>query len=168
MLLRISNLISKINRQIGESLSWISLLLILLICIDVMFRYLFDATQTWIIELEWHLFAMLFLLAAASTFEKDEHVRVDLYYNRYGRKHQLWFDLILTALLLLPWCLVIIKTGFNYGLNSYYMNESSPNPGGLPARYIIKFVISIGFVFLLFQAVAKIFENIHKLINRDY
>ena len=149
-------------------MSWLSLLLVVLICLDVLFRYVFNSTQTWIIELEWHIFSIIFLLSAASTLNSDEHVRVDLFYNKYSKKQKLWFDLLLMFFLVLPWCAVIIKTSFNYGLNSFYMREASPNPGGLAARYLIKFSITLGFVLLFFQAIAKILANAYLLLKREY
>lgn len=167
MLEKVSKTISQINQWIGEKTSWLSLLLVILICVDVLFRYIFDSTQTWIIELEWHIFSLMFLFGASSAFLANEHVRVDVYYSKYTKRSKVIFDVVLTLLLLIPWCLVIIKTAFSYGLNSFYMNEGSPNPGGLPARYIIKFSICIGFVLLLFQAIAFVLQQFVHLKKRQ-
>ena len=151
------------NSWIGEKVSWLSFFLVLLICADVLFRYLFDQTQTWILELEWHVFSIMFLFGASYALLANEHVRVDIFYNKYPKKYKTIFDILFTIILLIPWCIVIIQTSFNYGLNSFYMNEGSPNPGGLPARYIIKFCICIGFLLLLLQAVAFVFQKIDQL-----
>jgi len=163
MLVKVSNVITKTNQWIGEKTSWLSLILVILICVDVLFRYIFDHTQTWIIELEWHIFSLMFLLGASHAFLANEHVRVDVYYGRYTKRNKAVFDLIFTMLLLIPWCIVIINTSFNYGLNSFYMNEGSPNPGGLPARYFIKFSICVGFILLLLQAIAFVLQQIVQL-----
>jgi TRAP-type mannitol/chloroaromatic compound transport system permease small subunit len=168
MLEKISTCICKINQWIGDKTSWLSLILVILICVDVLFRYIFDHTQTWIIELEWHIFSLMFLFGASYAFLANEHVRVDVYYSRYTKRSKAIFDLIFTLLLLIPWCIVIIKTSFNYGLNSFYMNEGSPNPGGLPARYIIKFSICIGFALLLFQAIAFVLQQFKLIKNQDH
>jgi len=163
MLYRISNWISQCNRWIGEKVSWFSLVLVILICLDVLFRYLFASTQTWIIELEWHIFSLLFLIGASYAFLENEHVRVDVFYNNYTSKTKARFDIFFTIILLIPWCIVIIKTSYQYAVNSFYMNEASPNPGGLPARYIIKFAICFGFILLLAQAIAFIIDRIKTL-----
>lgn len=131
--------------------------------IDVILRYLFSNTKTWIIELEWHLFALIFLIGAAITYQKDEHVRVDLFYADFSVKKKALVNLLGNIFFLIPWCMVVIYYGYNYGMNSWSFNEGSPNPGGLPARYIIKFSISIGFVLLLIQAILNSFKCINTL-----
>lgn len=159
-LIGISKLIDQTNRWIGTKISWLSLALVLLICTDVVLRYLFSNTQTWVIELEWHLFGLLFLFGAAYTLLSDEHVRVDLYYNNKTERQKASINLIGTLVLLLPWCYIVIGTSLNYGLNSFSFLEGSPNPNGLPARYIIKFAICVAFVLLALQAISEIIKSI--------
>lgn len=153
-------------RKIGEASKWISSILVLLIMLDVLFRYLFSNTKTWIIELEWHLFALIFLLGAAYAFQENQHVRVDVIYSKLSDNAKAIINIIGTSLFLIPWCLVIIYSSYNYALNSLAFMEGSPNPGGLPARYIIKFAITFGFSLLLLQAVAEIFKNLLVLLKK--
>ena len=80
-------------RWIGEKSSYINVLLVLIICIDVFMRYVMNTTQTWVIELEWHLFAMIFLLGASYTLQEDQHVRVDLWYADRSAKSKAWINL---------------------------------------------------------------------------
>jgi len=162
-MLFVSNIIDKLIAWIGRSVSWLSLILMILIIFDVIFRYLFSNTKTWIIELEWHLFSLLFLLGAAYAFQKNQHVRVDVLYDKFSPKTQAWINLIGHVVFLIPWCLVIILTATNYGLNSFSFLEGSPNPGGLPARYLIKFSIAVGFCLLLLQAISQICKAIIKI-----
>lgn len=150
-------------KWIGEKSSWICTLLVLLIMSDVIFRYLFSNTKTWIIELEWHLFALIFLLGAAYAFQKDEHVRVDVFYAKFSKRTKAWINLLGTILFLIPWCLVLIYTSTNYAINSFSFLEGSPNPGGLPARYLIKLSITIGFVLLMLQAIAQVLKSIQAI-----
>lgn len=161
----VSQFIDKLNTIVGESTKWVCLLLILLICGDVMMRYLFNTSKVWVLELEWHLFALIFLFGSGYTFLKDEHVRVDVLYSKWPKKKQARLNLICTILLLIPWTLTIIYYGFQYGLNSFSFQEGSPNPGGLPHLYIIKFCISIGFFLLFLQAISysiKMFYQIRE------
>ena len=138
-MLSIITIIESIIRWIGEKSSYINVLLVMIICIDVFMRYILNTTQTWVIELEWHLFALIFLLGASYTLQEDQHVRVDLFYADRSNKSKAWINLAGTLLFLVPWCLILINSSFNYATNSWMMNEGSPNPGGLPARYIIKY-----------------------------
>lgn len=146
-------------RNIGKITSWLSLLLVLLICADVALRYLFSATKTWVIELEWHLFGALFLLGAAYTFRDDQHVRVDVFYQKWSDKRKAWINLIGILLFLVPWCLTVIYVGGEYTWNSWRVREVSPDPGGLPMRYLIKAAIPLGFLILLLEGLRQLKES---------
>ena len=160
-------IIDKITAFVGRSVSWVNTILVVLICSDVILRYLFNNSKTWIIELEWHLFALIFLLGAANALKENKHVRVDVFYHKFSIKKKAIIDIIGATFLLIPWCVVILIKGFNYGMNSFSIREQSANPGGLPARYIIKFCIALGFFFLLLQAINSIIKNIQKLRAKE-
>ena len=164
----ISRSIDQFNSFIGKSVAWFTTILVLLICTDVFMRYIFNFTKTWVIELEWHLFGLIFLLGAAYTFKKNRHVRVDLFYSKFSRKTKNIIDLLGTLLFLIPWCLIVIFTAWDYAMNSFSFKEGSPNPGGLPARYLIKSVISIGFILLLLQGVSLILKILFTGLNYDF
>ncbi len=159
----IINSINSINKQIGIFASWFSGLLVILVIYDVLMRYLFKMSSPWIMELEWHLFSFLFLLGSAYTFQKDRHVRVDLFYSKMSKKDKARIDLFGNLLFLLPWCIFIMKYSFAYAMSSYQMGEGSPDPGGLPFRYIIKFCIVIGFSLLALQAIANVLSAVQIL-----
>ena len=164
-MLSIIKTIESIIRWIGEKSSYINVLLVMIICIDVFMRYILNTTQTWVIELEWHLFAVIFLLGASYTLQEDQHVRVDLFYADRSIKSKAWINLTGTLLFLVPWCLILINSSFNYATNSWLMNEGSPNPGGLPARYIIKYCMTFGFVLLLLQGIAVIYRSAQTIFS---
>lgn len=162
---RIVQLIEKVNDWIGKQISWLTTLLVLLVCYDVITRYVFSETAAWIMELEWHLFALIFLLGAAYAFRHDKHVRVDLFYAKFSPKEKALVNIIGASVFLIPWCLLVIYWTFQFALISYGDNEGSPDPGGLPARYVIKFAVSLGIFLLLLQAIADLLKNI--LIYRN-
>ena len=142
------------NEWVGRAVSWVSTALVLLICYDVAMRYIFSYTKIWISELEWHMFALIFLLAAAYTFLHDQHVRVDVFYARYTPKRKAWVNLIGIVFFLIPFCVVVIYTSVQFTYKSFLMSETSADPGGLSHRFLIKGVLLIGFVLLLLQALA--------------
>ena len=150
----------------GRYISWVTTILVILICTDVFLRYLLNNSKTWIIELEWHLFALIFLIGAANALREDKHVRVDVFYHKFSEKKKAIINLIGTGFLLIPWCTIIIFKAFDYGMNSLAILEGSPNPGGLPARYIVKFSIALGFLLLLLQAISVIIKNIKVLRSK--
>ncbi|MEM8528496.1 MAG: TRAP transporter small permease subunit [Bacteroidota bacterium] len=152
--------INLLSEKVGKAASWISTALVILIVIDVIFRYIFKDTSAWIIELEWHFFAILFLLGGAYAFEEDKHVRVDLFYSNFSERDKAWVNLLGTVLLLIPWCVAIVWFAGKYALLSFQVREGSPDPGGLPARYFIKSVIVLGFLLLTLQAISVVLQSI--------
>jgi TRAP-type mannitol/chloroaromatic compound transport system permease small subunit len=153
----------KINYKLGTAVSWLILVLILIISYDVIVRYLFQSSSVAMQELEWHLFAIIFLLSAGYTLKIDDHVRVDVFYSRFSEKKQAWINLFGTLFFLIPFCIILIISSENFVLISFKVGETSPDAGGLPARYILKAFIPISFFFLLLQGIAIAFKSIIKI-----
>ncbi|VAW85972.1 TRAP dicarboxylate transporter, DctQ subunit, unknown substrate 6 [hydrothermal vent metagenome] len=149
----------------GRCVSWLTLALVLLVSYDVTMRYLFQDGSVALQELEWHIFALIFLLGAAYTLKHDEHVRVDLIYHArwMSERRRAWVDLFGTLFFLLPFCILIIVSAWPFVENSYELNEHSPDPGGLPYRYLIKMMIPLCFVLLAVQGVAIIIRSAQKI-----
>jgi TRAP-type mannitol/chloroaromatic compound transport system permease small subunit len=116
-------------------------------------------------ELEWHIFAVLFLMGASYTLLKDSHVRVDLFYSTFTTKRKAWINLIGTVVFLIPFVLLVIYSSHNYVMSSFSFSESSPDPGGLPARYALKAFIPLSFTFLLLQSISLLFTSILQIKN---
>lgn len=148
-------LIDLLIHRIGAIVSWTSLLLVIVIVADVTLRYLFSITSAASFELEWHLFAILFLIGAAYTLQEDKHVRVDVFYHRYSQKRKAWVNLIGTSVLLLPFCVVTFWESLSFVEASYQLNETSPDPGGLPFRYLIKSLIPVSFLLLFLAGISS-------------
>jgi len=151
----------------GKFFAWSTIFMVLLICIDVVFRYLFNFTLIWIIELEIYFFAISFLMGSGYAFKHNKHVRVDVFYSKYSKKGKAWTDLIGGLFLLLPWSLVSSFVCFSYFFKSWKLGESSSQPGGLPAIYILKFFLFFGFLMLVLQAVASILQSGYDLWKYD-
>lgn len=157
---KIANLFDLINEKVGNWTSYFTAILVLVICIDVAARYLFSVTYIWILEIEIYLFALIFLLGSGYAFKHDKHVRVDVFYSKASPKGKAWINLIGGVLFLLPWCVVVLQVAWRYAEASYLMNESSAQQGGLPALYLLKFIILLGFVLLTLQAISSIIRSV--------
>ena len=164
--MKISHLLNQINEKVGQATSWLTATLMLLICFNVAMRYLFNNSEAWRTELEWHLFALIFLLGAGYALKHDKHVRVDLFYANFTEKQKAIVNFIGTLFFLLPWCAVIIYASYNYAHNSWLMNEGSPD-NGLPARYLIKFAITLGFGLLFLQAITLLINSFSTILGRS-
>ncbi|MGF1528278.1 MAG: TRAP transporter small permease subunit, partial [Candidatus Competibacterales bacterium] len=127
--------------------------LVLLVSANVLLRYLFRIGSVWSQELEWHLLVPIALLGCCYTLAKGEHVRVDVLYERFPPKLKALVDLS-AALVLLAVASLLIHFALPYVAQSYRTLEGSPDPGGLPARYLLKGLLPVGFALLWLQALA--------------
>jgi len=152
--------IDKLNEKIGSMVSWLTTLLVLVVCYDVFTRYLLRKASIAVQELEWHLFAVIFLIGSSYTLRHDRHVRVDVLYGRLKETQRAWINLVGGVILLIPFCLLVIYTSSDFVINSFLMGETSPDPGGLPARYVLKACIPFGFTLLLLQGLSMIFKSL--------
>ncbi len=159
------NFVDALSEKLGYIFAWCTLLLVLIVSYDVITRYLFRISSVAIQELEWHIFSLIFLGGAAYTLKKNEHVRVDVIYTLYSVKTKAWVNLFGSILLLIPFCLLIIWSSQNFVIMSFTINETSPDAGGLPARYLLKGFIPLSFFFLLLQGISLTFKSF--LIIKD-
>jgi len=166
-MLKLSQALDAINERVGQAISWFTALLVALICIDVLMRYLFNFTLIWMGELEIYFFSLCFLLGAGYAFKHDKHVRVDLFYSKMSPKGQARVNLIGGLLFLLPWTLITIIVASRYAYFSFIIGESSSQVGGLPALYILKFSIVLGFLLLLFQGISSISKSLLVLLDKE-
>jgi TRAP-type mannitol/chloroaromatic compound transport system permease small subunit len=150
----LSSIIDKINEWVGRGTAWVTLGLVLVVFIDVVMRYLFNTSFVFTQELEWHLFGFIFLIGAGYTLLHDGHVRVDIIYQRLGLKGRAWINLGGVILFLIPGCLMVMTTSWKFMANSFAILEGSPDPGGIPYRFILKSCIPIGFTLLLLQGIS--------------
>ena len=156
-----------INEWVGRFVSWFTLVLVLLVCYNVICRHFFHEADAWRGELEWHIFALIFILGAGYAFRHDRHVRVDLFYANYSEREKAWTNLIGALIFLIPWCCVVFLYSWDFAQGSLAINEISPNPNGLKYRYLIKFVIPLGFGFLLLQTLSSIAQSWYVLIDKE-
>ena len=169
ILLKIISIIDIFTEYTGKFISIFVIILVLLVGYDVSMRYLFNSGSIAIQELEWHLFSIILLLGSAYTLKHDEHVRLDIFYSSklINDKVRIWFDVLGTLLILLPFCLLIIVSAWPFVTQAYIHNEISPDPGGLPARWLIKAAIPLGFFFLLIQGIAEALKKLLIALDKD-
>ena len=152
----------------GKWLSWLVPALVLLVSYDVIMRYFFQSGSIAIQELEWHLFSLIFLLGAAYTLKHDDHVRLDLVYrSRFMSDYRrAWINLVCSLLFLIPFCILIIKSSWPFVSQAYQFAEGSPDPGGLPYRWVLKAAIPLGFFLLIIQGIGESLRNLSFILDR--
>ena len=157
-LLRLSRIIDAGNECIGRFSDWLVLLMVLIGVWNVVGRYIGKAigqnlSSNALLEGQWYLFALVFLLGAAYTLKHNDHVRVDVFYRGWSPKVKALVDFLGTILFLIPFCLMVLVFSWDTIITSWEIREVSPDPGGLP-RYPIKAMIIVGFVLLIFQGIS--------------
>ncbi len=166
---KLANVIDRLNEWFGRLTAWLVVALVLLVCYDVGMRYLFQAGSVALQELEWHIFALIFLLGAANTLKHDEHVRVDVFYQSkwMTRRRQAMVNLLGCLFMLLPFCVLMIISAVPFVEMSFGWAESSPDPGGLPYRWLLKAIIPAGFVLLALQGLSLSIRSLQTIFKPE-
>ena len=146
----------------GEWTSWIALAIVVLMATNVLLRYLFSTGSVWSQELEWHLLVPLILFGSSYALRHGDHVRVDIVYGKFSDRSKLLVDLV-SAILCIIISALFLWFSLHYVQQSYVIDEGSPDPGGIPHRYLIKSLIPIGFALLMLQSFASALGCIEKL-----
>lgn len=159
--------IDTLNDWVGRGVAWSTFIVVMVVFIDVVMRYVFRISFVFVQELEWHLFAFIFLMGAGATLLKDGHVRVDIIYQRLSDKARAWINFIGVIFFLIPGCYLIIVTSSKFVYNAWSVMEGSPDPGGIPYRYILKACIPAGFILVLLQGISMGIKSFLTIIGKD-
>jgi TRAP-type mannitol/chloroaromatic compound transport system permease small subunit len=160
--LNLARLIDALNGRIGRSVYWLILVMVIISTANALSRKLFNVSSNAFLEIQWYLFATVFLLSAGYTLLRNEHVRIDVIAGRFSSKTQIWIDIIGTLLFLFPLTLVIMYDSWSYFVISFTSQEWSINPGGLIV-WPAKLLIPLGFLLLFLQGLAQLIKLIAAL-----
>ena len=160
-------LLEKILDGLGNFCSLLMILMIINVFYDVIMRYFFNDVSIGMQELEWHLFAAMFMFGIAYTLKEDAHVRVDIFYDVMTARKKALINIFGSVVFALPMTLLILYFGYDYAFDAYQMGEGSADPGGLPHRWIVRSVIPISSFFLVLAIAHVILRSIKVLINKD-
>jgi TRAP-type mannitol/chloroaromatic compound transport system permease small subunit len=164
-LLRIAGAIDQVNERVGKIVMWLVLLANVISAGNAVVRYGFRYSSNAWLEIQWYMFAAMFLVAAGYTLKHNQHVRVDLLYYRYSERVQAWVDLIGTVVFLIPTSIILVWLSLPMVENSYFAHEMSNDAGGL-VRWPVKVLIPIGFMLLCLQAVSELIKRVAVLAGQ--
>ena len=159
---KISHIIDLFNEKIGILTSYLAIPLILITFFVAFMRYALDFGSIAIQEITIYLHALIFTLGASYTLKNNMHVRIDIFYNKFSDNLKKNINLFGTIFFLLPSCILIFITSFNYVISSIILLESSKEAGGLPILYILKSYILLMVFTLFLQAISEIIKNSRK------
>ncbi len=141
---------------VGELASVLWTLLVLVILVQVVARYAFGQGSIMMEELQWHIYAIGFMLGLSFTEIRERNVRIDVFAERFQPRTRLWIELLGTVLLFLPFTLIVIWYAIPFVATSWSLNEVSAAPGGLPHRWFIKSFIITAFVLLALAGIGRL------------
>ncbi len=163
MLLRLERYFDRFSDVMGWVAGVLNLAMLVNVFYDAIMRYFFSTGSIALQEMEWHLFAMVFLFGIAYALKEDGHVRVDVLYDRFPPRVKAIVNIAGTLLFLLPLSVLIVEGSVWYVNEALTSGEVSGDPGGLPYRWLIKLVIPASFVFLIVSAAGFVIRNVNVL-----
>lgn len=159
ILLNISRGIDAISAFVGRKIAWLILVAVLVSAGNATIRKAFDISSNAWLELQWYLYGTVFLLGAAYTLQRNEHVRIDVISNMLSKRTRDWIDLVGHILFLLPFTGMMVYLSVPWFLRSFARGEVSANAGGL-IIWPAKIMVVLGFSLLSAQAISEIIKRI--------
>jgi TRAP-type mannitol/chloroaromatic compound transport system permease small subunit len=158
-LLVIAHFIDGLNERVGRTLLWLVLIVTLISAGNAVVRKAFGMSSNAWLEIQWYLFAAIFLLAAAYTLKHNGHVRIDVVYSHLSERARAWIDLFGTLMFLLPLCVLMMVLSWPAFAESFMRHEMSPDAGGL-LRWPVRLLTPVGFLLLALQGVAEVIKRV--------
>ena len=158
-LLQLSRLIDRISEFIGRWVAWLVLFAVLISAGNAITRKAFNISSNAFLEVQWYLFAAVFLLASGYTLMRQEHVKIDVVSGRFSKRTQIWIDIIGLCLFLIPFVIVIIKLTMPLVTNAFNTHEMSSNAGGL-IRWPVFALLPAGLALLGMQAISELIKRV--------
>jgi len=158
-LLSLSKRIDAFSEWMGRWVAWLVLFAVLISAGNATMRKAFNMSSNGFLEIQWYLFAAVFLLASGYTLLRQEHVKIDVVSGRFSKRTQIWIDIIGICLFLLPFTFMITKLAMPLVINAYVTGEVSSNAGGL-IRWPVFALLPLGMVTLAMQAVSELIKRI--------
>jgi len=159
LLLKLSQLIDWLNERVGKAAFWVVLFMTIISAGNATVRFIFNYSSNGLLEIQWYMFAAVFLLCAPYTLQKNEHVRIDVVSGRFGPRGLAVIDIIGTLFFLLPMVVAVLWLSLPLIAESYKINEMSANAGGL-LRWPVKILLPIGFTLLALQGISELIKRI--------
>ena len=163
-LLTIARAIDTLNERIGRAVIWLVLAMALVSSANALVRYLFNRSSNAWLELQWYLFAAVFLLCAGYTLLHNEHIRIDVVSSRLSARTRIWIDILGTVLFLMPVSFFIVWLSWPIFVNAWVSNEISGNAGGL-IRWPARLLVPAGFLLLSLQGVSELIKRVAALMG---
>ena len=158
-LLSLSRLIDKLSTGVGKFTMWLILATTLISAGNALVRKIFNTSSNGLLEIQWYLFAAVFMLGAGYGFLRNSHVRIDFISSKLSHRARNWIDVLGILLVLIPFCVITIALSWPFFTQALASGEMSQNAGGL-IRWPAYAMIPLGFTLLLLQAISELIKRV--------
>ena len=159
VLLQLSGLIDRLSEFVGRWVAWLVLAAVLISAGNAVTRKALNMSSNAFLEIQWYLFAAVFLLASGYTMLRQEHVKIDVISGRFSKRTQVWIDIVGICVFLFPFIFMIIKLSMPLVINAFVTQEVSSNAGGL-IRWPVFALLPAGLLLLGLQGVSELIKRI--------
>lgn len=158
-LLALSRRIDRLNERVGRAALWLVPAVVLVSAGNALARKMFDVGSNAFLEIQWYLFAALFLLGAGHTMLRQGHVRIDVAIGRFPRRTQAGMEIFGILCFLMPFVVAVVALSWPMAANAWMTGEMSENAGGLP-RWPVYALVPAGFLLLGLQGVSELIKRV--------
>ena len=157
--LSLSRRIDALNEWVGRWTAWLVLAAVLISAVNASVRKAFNTSSNAFLEIQWYLFAAVFLLAAGYTLLRQEHVRIDVVLGRFSKRTQIKVEIFGLLAFLMPFVATVITLVWPLVIKAYVSGEMSSNAGGL-IRWPVFALVPLGFGLLGLQGVSEVIKRV--------
>ena len=164
LLLKLSQLIDWLVERVGKGAFWLVLVMTVISAGNAVVRFAFNYSSNGLLEIQWYLFAAIFLLCSPYTLQKNEHVRIDVLSGKLSPRGLAVIDIIGSLFFLLPMVVLVLYLSVPLVADSYHISEMSANAGGL-IRWPVKILLPLGFTLLALQGISELIKRVAFLMG---
>ncbi|MDO8960274.1 MAG: TRAP transporter small permease subunit [Rhodocyclaceae bacterium] len=158
-LLQFSRLIDRLTEQVGRATLWLVLVAVIISASNAIVRKAFSVSSNAFLEIQWYLFAAMFLLASGYTMLRQGHVKIDVILGRFSKRTQIKVEIFGIVVFLMPFVVLVIDLALPLVIQAYHSGEMSENAGGL-VRWPVYALLPIGFTLLGLQGISELIKRV--------
>ena len=158
-LLQLSRWIDKLSEFVGRWVAWLVLAAVLISAGNAITRKAFNLSSNAFLEIQWYLFAAVFLLASGYTLMRQEHVKIDVLSGRFSKRTQIWIEIVGICVFLFPFIFMIVKLAMPLVIGAFVSKEMSSNAGGL-IRWPVFALLPVGMLLLGLQGISELIKRV--------
>lgn len=163
---KIVQAINSISEFTGQVVKFLVIALIIVLCYEVISRYVFNNPTIWALETSKMLMGTFGACGWAYTYLHDSHVRVDVIYTRFSRRGKAWINVIMSVIFLFPICIILISAGTRWAAFSWKTGEKMVESSWLPPAAPFRTILVVGFVLFALQSISKFIQELYFIIRK--